>query len=206
MVRLVLLAALVIVAGFACGDDPNAVRMGTEGAYPPYNFINDEGEVDGFERELGDELCRRADLECTWVTNDWDSIIPNLVEGETYELKVWASAASSRDATFVVRRDRAASDAGEDDFILEPASIVIKAGAREGTAALKIVDDGLDERSEALVLAATAAGGEEVGSLVFTLWDAAVPVLPPAAQLFLGVLLAIGAYRRHRNDKDSGVA
>ena len=131
---------------------------------------------------------------------------PNLVEGETYELKVWASAASSRDATFVVRRDRAASDAGEDDFILEPASIVIKAGAREGTAALKIVDDGLDERSEALGLAATAAGGDEVGSLVFTLWDAAVPVLPPAAQLFLGVLLAIGAYRRHRNDKDSGVA
>ena len=131
---------------------------------------------------------------------------PNLVEGETYELKVWASAASSRDATFVVRRDRAASDAGEDDFILEPASIVIEAGAREGTATLKVVDDGLDERSEALVLAATAAGGDEVGSLVFTLWDAAVPVLPPAAQLFLGVLLAIGAYRRHRNDKDSGVA
>jgi polar amino acid transport system substrate-binding protein len=31
--------------------------MGTEGAYPPYNFINDDGEVDGFERELGDELC-----------------------------------------------------------------------------------------------------------------------------------------------------
>ena len=28
------------------------IRMGTEGAYPPYNFINDAGEVDGFEREL----------------------------------------------------------------------------------------------------------------------------------------------------------
>ncbi|MDE0194747.1 MAG: hypothetical protein OXP08_04295 [bacterium] len=99
---------------------------------------------------------------------------PNLVEGETYELKVWASAASSRDATFVVRRDRAASDAGEDDFILEPASIVIEAGAREGTATLKVVDDGLDERSESLVFVATGAGGDETGLLTFTLWDAAV--------------------------------
>jgi polar amino acid transport system substrate-binding protein len=55
--------------------------MGTEGAYPPYNFINDKGEIDGFERELGDELCKRAELTCEWVKNDWDSIIPNLVSG-----------------------------------------------------------------------------------------------------------------------------
>jgi len=72
-------AALAISAGFAMAQD--VVRMGTEGAYPPYNFINDKGEVDGFERELGDELCKRANLACTWVTNDWDSIIPNLVSG-----------------------------------------------------------------------------------------------------------------------------
>jgi polar amino acid transport system substrate-binding protein len=55
------------------------IRMGTEGAYPPYNFVDDSGEITGFERELGDELCKRAELDCTWVKNDWDSIIPNLV-------------------------------------------------------------------------------------------------------------------------------
>ena len=59
----------------------DVVRLGTEGAYPPWNFLNDDGEVDGFERELGDEVCARAELECEWVTNDWDSIIPNLVSG-----------------------------------------------------------------------------------------------------------------------------
>ena len=37
--------------------------MGTEGAYPPYNFINDSGDLDGFEVELGNELCRRANLK-----------------------------------------------------------------------------------------------------------------------------------------------
>ncbi|MDK3016085.1 transporter substrate-binding domain-containing protein [Pseudodonghicola flavimaris] len=72
-------AALAFSAGMALASD--VVRMGTEGAYPPYNFINDAGEVDGFEREMGDELCKRAELTCEWVTNDWDSIIPNLVSG-----------------------------------------------------------------------------------------------------------------------------
>lgn len=71
-------AVLAMSTSFAMAD---TVRLGTEGAYPPYNFINDNGEVDGFERELGDELCKRAEMECEWVTNDWDSIIPNLVSG-----------------------------------------------------------------------------------------------------------------------------
>lgn len=74
--------ALALSAGMAfAGSHAMTVRMGTEGAYPPYNYINDKGEVDGFERELGDELCKRAELKCEWVTNDWDSIIPNLVSG-----------------------------------------------------------------------------------------------------------------------------
>ena len=71
-------AALALTAGMGLAD---TVRLGTEGAYAPFNFINDKGEVDGFERELGDELCKRAELTCEWVTNDWDSIIPNLTSG-----------------------------------------------------------------------------------------------------------------------------
>ncbi|WP_136442808.1 transporter substrate-binding domain-containing protein [Pacificoceanicola onchidii] len=82
MKSILLSTALVAFgAGAALADGHSVVRMGTEGAYPPYNFINDNGEVDGFERELGDELCARAELTCEWVTNEWDSIIPNLVSG-----------------------------------------------------------------------------------------------------------------------------
>lgn len=73
-------AALALGAGMALAQD-KTIRMGTEGAYPPYNFINDNGQVDGFERDLGDELCSRAGLTCEWVTTDWDGIIPNLVSG-----------------------------------------------------------------------------------------------------------------------------
>ncbi len=57
------------------------VRLGTEGAYAPWNFIDDNGKLAGFEIELGNELCKRANLECEWVVNEWDSIIPNLIAG-----------------------------------------------------------------------------------------------------------------------------
>ncbi len=88
-------AALAFSASFAIGGE--TIRMGTEGAYPPYNFINDAGEVDGFERELGDELCKRANLTCTWVTNDWDSIIPNLVSGNYDTIIAGMSITPERD-------------------------------------------------------------------------------------------------------------
>ena len=78
----IVVLAVLVAAALACGGGADAVRMGTEAAYPPYSFINDAGEIDGFERELGDELCRRAKLECTWVINEWDSIIPNLIAGD----------------------------------------------------------------------------------------------------------------------------
>ena len=81
--KLILTAAALAVAATGAWADAHGktIRMGTEGAYAPYNFLNDAGEVDGFEREVGDELCARADLTCEWVTNEWDSIIPNLTSG-----------------------------------------------------------------------------------------------------------------------------
>lgn len=86
--------ALALTAGFAMAD---TVRMGTEGAYAPWNFVNDAGEIDGFERELGDELCKRAELECTWVKNEWDSIIPNLVSSNYDTIIAGMSITAERD-------------------------------------------------------------------------------------------------------------
>ncbi|MFL4471934.1 transporter substrate-binding domain-containing protein [Tateyamaria armeniaca] len=89
--------AVAMTATFALADGHSVVRMGTEGAYPPYNFINDAGEVDGFERELGDELCARAELTCEWVKNDWDSIIPNLVSSNYDTIMAGMSITDERD-------------------------------------------------------------------------------------------------------------
>ncbi|MEM9045445.1 MAG: transporter substrate-binding domain-containing protein [Pseudomonadota bacterium] len=94
--RTTLIAAAMgaLIAAPAMAD---TVRMGTEGAYPPYNFINDAGEIDGFERELGDELCKRASLDCVWVKNEWDSIIPNLVSSNYDTIIAGMSITEERD-------------------------------------------------------------------------------------------------------------
>ena len=91
-------AGLAAVTAFgASAAFAQTVRMGTEGAYPPYNFINDKGEIDGFEREMGDEACKRAGLTCVWVKNDWDSIIPNLVSGNYDTIIAGMSITNERD-------------------------------------------------------------------------------------------------------------
>jgi polar amino acid transport system substrate-binding protein len=96
MKHLILTASLLAIsAGAAAAQD--VVRMGTEGAYPPYNFIGDDGEITGFERELGDELCARAELTCEWVLNDWDSIIPNLTSGNYDTIIAGMSITPERD-------------------------------------------------------------------------------------------------------------
>ena len=90
-----LAAATALTAGAATAQQ--TVRMGTEGAYPPYNFINDAGEVDGYERELGDMLCEMAEVTCEWVTNEWDSIIPNLTSGNYDTIMAGMSITDERD-------------------------------------------------------------------------------------------------------------
>ncbi|MDD9724321.1 transporter substrate-binding domain-containing protein [Roseovarius sp. SK2] len=88
--------ALAVAGGMAMAQD-KTIRLGTEGAYAPWNFVNDAGEIDGFERELGDELCARAELTCEWVKNDWDSIIPNLVGGNYDVIIAGMSITDERD-------------------------------------------------------------------------------------------------------------
>lgn len=73
-----LMAASLALLLAACAR-AETMAIATTGDYEPFNFINDDGEVEGLEREIGDELCERADLECEWVQNDWEEMIPDLV-------------------------------------------------------------------------------------------------------------------------------
>lgn len=81
MKKLILTAAAVLAMTAGASLAQQIVRIGTEGAYPPFNLINDKGELAGFEIDLGKELCKRAALTCTFVQNDWDSIMDNLNSG-----------------------------------------------------------------------------------------------------------------------------
>lgn len=81
----------------AAWNSASALRIGTSADFAPTNFINERGEIDGFERELGDELCRRMDVECAWVRNDWVSIIPNLLGGNYDAIMAGMAATPERD-------------------------------------------------------------------------------------------------------------
>ncbi|KKB11911.1 amino acid ABC transporter [Devosia geojensis] len=72
-------AALAAFAAPATAQE--TVRIATEGAYAPWNFLNDAGEPAGFEIDLANAICEEAGITCEIVINDWDSIIPNLLAG-----------------------------------------------------------------------------------------------------------------------------
>ena len=55
------------------------IKIGTEGAYPPWNSKDAAGNLIGFEVELANELCKIMAHNCTIVEQDWDGMIPALV-------------------------------------------------------------------------------------------------------------------------------
>src|SRR5688572_22452739 len=74
-----LIAAVVAALSAAAPAQAQKVTLGTEGAYPPFNNLDTSGKVVGFDIDIGNAVCAAAKLECTWVTQDWDGIIPGLI-------------------------------------------------------------------------------------------------------------------------------
>ena len=94
--KLLAISVLGSMILMACSGN-EVVRIGTEGAYPPFAYVNEANELEGFEIELGNELCRRVQLECRWVVNDWESIIPNLQDSKYDAIMAAMSITSERD-------------------------------------------------------------------------------------------------------------
>ena len=70
------LASLLIIGNVYASDK---IRIGTEGAYPPWNSKDASGKLIGFEVELAWSLCRYMEKQCEIVEQDWDGMIPALI-------------------------------------------------------------------------------------------------------------------------------
>ena len=65
----------------AAADD-NVLRIGTEGAYAPFNYTNADGTLGGFDVEIANAICADMQMTCEIMAQDWDGIIPGLKAGK----------------------------------------------------------------------------------------------------------------------------
>lgn len=79
MLPITLLLTLCLLLVATAGGANHVVRIGTEGAYPPFNFTDKDGNLQGFDIDIAKALCAAAEMECTFVTQAWDGMIPALL-------------------------------------------------------------------------------------------------------------------------------
>jgi len=75
---LLLLFALMLVSPWQTAAAGQKLRIATEGAYPPFNDIDDNGKIIGFDVDIAMALCEAMNTECTIQAVAWDDLLPGL--------------------------------------------------------------------------------------------------------------------------------
>jgi lysine-arginine-ornithine-binding protein len=130
MRKLYTIIAVALTVGLAAGaaEAAQKVKIGTEGAYPPFNSIDKDGNLVGFDVDIAKALCTAAKLECEFVVQDWDGIIPGLI-AKKYDAIV---------ASMSITEERKQKVDFTDKYYNTPAKFVARKGAD-----LQISIDGL---------------------------------------------------------------
>ena len=111
--------AMMSVAAGAQADEWKKIRIGVEGAYPPFSSITESGKLVGFDIDIALELCKTMGAECSLVPQDWDGIIPALL-ARKYDAIV---------ASMSITEERQKKVAFTDKYYSTPAKFVRKKGS-----------------------------------------------------------------------------
>ncbi|MDJ0669209.1 MAG: ABC transporter substrate-binding protein [Desulfobacterales bacterium] len=118
---LIVVAVMAIVLGAATvqAKDWKKIRVGVEGAYPPFSYVTPEGELAGFDIDIAKALVAAMGKDIVLVPQDWDGIIPALL-ARKYDAII---------ASMSITEERKKKVAFSNKYYNTPAKFVCKKGA-----------------------------------------------------------------------------
>ncbi|MDQ0473764.1 transporter substrate-binding domain-containing protein [Labrys wisconsinensis] len=136
------LPALLFAAGGAGSELRSSIRVASEGGNPPFNTVDADGRLAGFDIDIAQALCDRMKVTCSYVQVKWEDLIPGLLAGrfdaiaadmsitaERRRLVAFTDRYSAMPGTFAIRT-------GDDIGDASPAALRGKVlGAQAGTTA-----------------------------------------------------------------------
>ena len=111
--------SLIFAAGTVQAKDWKLVRIGVEGAYPPFSYTTADGKLEGFDIDIAVALCNAMGVEYKLVPQDWDGIIPALL-ARKYDAII---------ASMSITEERKKKVAFTNKYYNTPAKFVVKKGS-----------------------------------------------------------------------------
>ncbi len=110
--------ALSMLSPLAMAEEAKPLRIGIEAAYPPFAYKTPEGNITGFDYDIGNALCEEMQVKCQWIEQEFDGLIPAL------KVRKFDAVLSSMNIT----EERLKSVDFSKKYYNSPAKLAMKAG------------------------------------------------------------------------------